>query len=74
MNKRNLKLLAVPAIYTLAIFVFGTSMYLIQRAVNNNKFESNEDMEYVDKEIVTDNEYIPVVVPENTILKPFIMT
>ena len=72
MNKRNLKLLAVPAIYTLAIFVFGTSMYLIQRAVNNNKFESNEDMEYVDKEIVTDNEYIPVVVPENTILKPFI--
>ena len=72
MNKRNLKLLAVPAIYTLAIFVFGTSMYLIQKAVNNNKFESNENMEYVDKEIVTDNEYIPVIVPENTILKPFI--
>lgn len=72
MNKRNLKLLAVPAIYTLAIFVFGTSMYLIQKAVNNNKFESNENMEYVDKEIVNDNEYIPVVVPENTILKPFI--
>ena len=72
MNKRNLKLLAVPAIYTLAIFVFGTSMYLIQKAVNKNQFESNEDMEYVDKEIVTDNEYIPVVVTENTILKPYI--
>lgn len=72
MNKRNLKLLAVPAIYTLAIFVFGTSMYLIQRAVNRSQFETNEDMEYVDKEIVTDNEYIPVVVTENTILKPYL--
>ena len=71
MNKRNLKLLVVPAIYTLAIFVFGTSMYLIQKTVNNNKFESNENMEYVDKEIVTDNEYIPVIAPDNTILKPF---
>jgi len=71
MNKRNLKLLVVPAVYTLAIVVFGTSMYLIQKAVNTNKFESNEDMEYVDKEIVTDNEYIPVIAPDNTILKPF---
>ena len=72
MNKRNFKLLAVPTIYVVAIFVFGASMYLIQRTVNNTKFESNEDMEYVDKEIVTDNEYIPVVVPENTIMKPFL--
>lgn len=74
MNKRNLKLLVVPAIYTLAIFAFGTSMYLIQKAVNKNQFESNSDMEYVDKEIVTDNEYIPVVVTENTILKPYLNT
>lgn len=72
MNKRNLKLLAVPAIYTLAILVFGTSMYLIQRTINNSRFESNDDMEYVDKEIVTDNEYIPVIAPDNTIMKPFI--
>ena len=72
MNKRNLKLLAVPTIYAIAILVFGTSMYLIQRAVNNSRFESSEDMEYVDKEIVTDNEYIPVVVTENTIMRPFL--
>lgn len=72
MNKRNLKLLAVPAIYTLAILVFGTSMYLIQRTINNSRFESNDDMEYVDKEIVTDNEYIPVIAPDNTIMKPFV--
>lgn len=72
MNKIKLKNLTVPAIYALTIFVFGTSMYLIQRVVNNNKFESNEEMEYVDKEIVTDNEYIPVVNPTPTIIKPFL--
>ena len=72
MNKRNLKLMVVPAIYTLAIIVFGTSMYLIQRTINNSRFESNEDMEYVDKEIVTDNEYIPVIAPDVTITKPYI--
>ena len=71
MNKRNLKLFAVPIIYGLAIFTFGTSMYLIGRVINKEKFESNEVMEYVDKEIVTDNEYIPVVSVDNTILKPF---
>ena len=72
MNKRNLKLFAVPAIYVAAIFVFGTSMYLIQKAVNNNRFSNNENMEYVDKEIVTDNEYIPVVNITPTVMKPFL--
>ena len=72
MNKRKLKLLAVPAIYAVAIMAFGTSMFLVQKMVNNNRFESNEEMEYVDKEIVTDNEYIPVVVTENTIMRPFL--
>ena len=71
MNKRNLKLFAVPAIYVAAIFVFGTSMYLIQKTVNNNRFSSDEAMEYVDKEIVTDNEYIPVVNITPTVIKPF---
>ena len=70
--KKNLKLFAVPTIYALAIFVFVTSMYLLERVVNNHQFESGENMEYVDKEIVTDNEYIPVIAPETTILKPFI--
>ena len=72
MNKRNFKLFVVPAIYAAAIFVFGTSMYLIQRAVNNSRFNSDEAMEYVDKEIVTDNEYIPVVNITPTIIKPFV--
>ncbi len=71
MSKRKLKSFVVPTIYVSAILVFGTSLYLIQRIVNNNTFESNEPMEFVDKEIVTDNEYIPVVEPIVTILKPY---
>lgn len=71
MNKRKIKNLVVPAIYGLTIFVFGTSMYLIQKVVNDNKFKSNEEMEYVDKEIVTDNEYIPVVNQVPTIIRPY---
>ena len=47
MIKRNLKNLTVPAIYTLALLVFGTSMYLIQKVVNNKTFEDNSDMEYL---------------------------
>lgn len=72
MIKTKIKKLTVPAIYVFTILVFGTSMYLIQRIINNNRFESKEDMKYVDKEIVTDNEYIPVVNIEPTIMKPFL--
>lgn len=73
MNKRNLKLLAVPTIYIVAILVFGTSMYLIQSLVNNGRFKGDETMEYVDKEIVTDNEYYPVINVTPTIMKPFLI-
>ena len=72
MKKRKFKKLAVPAIYAMAIFVFGTSMYLVQKVVNNNKFQSKEEMEFVDKEIVNDTEYIPVVNPVPTLMKPFL--
>lgn len=73
MNKRNLKLYAVPAIYVFAILILGTSMVLIGRIINNHKFKGTEEMEYVDKEIVTDNEYIPVVNTQPTIRKPFLI-
>ncbi len=73
MNKRNLRNLAVPAIYGAAIFVFGTSLYLVQKIVNNSRFETIEDnIQYVDREIVTDNEYVPVINQVNTIMKPFL--
>ena len=72
MNKKSLKLYAVPAIYVLTLFLFGTSMFFIERVVNNNRFESSEIMEYVDSEIVTDNEFIPVVNKVTTIIRPYL--
>lgn len=73
MIKRNLKMFAVPTIYMLAIFTFGTSMYLIQKVVNNNRFESVEVMEYVDSEIVNDNEYIPTINQVPTLVRPYLL-
>lgn len=70
MNKRSLKLIAVPAIYMLAICVFCATLYLAQKLFNNSKFD--EDMIYVDNEIVTDNIYIPVVNTENPVMRPFL--
>jgi len=74
MIKRKIKNLTVPAIYALALLVFGTSMYLVQSVVNKQTFESkeNDNMEYVDKEIVNDNIYVPVVVETNVISKPYL--
>jgi stage II sporulation protein Q len=71
MIKRKLKNLTIPVIYMAALFVFGASLYFVQKAVNNQKFDTNENMEYVDKEIVNENLYIPVVVQTNIILKPY---
>lgn len=74
MIKRKFKKLTVPAIYTLAIFVFITSIYLVQKTVNKSTFKDKdtEEMEYVDKEIVDDDFYIPVVVQTNIITKPYL--
>ena len=54
MKTRKLKKFVVPSIYLLAICVFGTSLYLVQRIVNKNTFTTDEQMEYVDKDIVSD--------------------
>ena len=72
MKKIKVKKFVVPAIYTFAILCFGTSMYLIEKAVDNHRFKGNQVMEYVDKEIVTDNEYVPVVNEVPTIMKPYL--
>ena len=70
--KRKFKKFVVPTIYTLAILVFGTSVYLIQKIVNKQTFQSDENIEYVDKEIVTDNIYVPVIAETNIFTKPYI--
>ena len=71
MIKRKLKKITIPAIYGLALTVFTLSIYFVQKTVNKETFESNEEMEYVDKEIVNDEIYIPVVVQTNIIIKPY---
>ena len=73
MKTRKLKKFVVPSIYMLAICVFGISLYLIQRIVNNNTFTSDEQMEYVDKDIVSDNEYVPVINEPVTIMRPYLV-
>ena len=73
MSKTKLKKLAVPTIYLLSLSIFGTSMYLIQKMVNTETFSKKDpEMEYVDKEIVNDNIYIPVVVQNNIFLRPYL--
>lgn len=72
MIKRKLKKITIPVIYGLALTVFTLSIYFIQKTFNKQTFESNEEMEYVDKEIVNDEIYIPVVVQTNIIMKPYL--
>ena len=68
--KSKLKSLTVPTIYLVALLVFGTSMYMIQKIVNTETFSSKqEEMEYVDKEILNDNIYVPVVVQTNIFVR-----
>ena len=70
--KRKFKKMAVPAIYLSAILVFGASIYLVQTIVNKQTFSStDENIEYVDKEIVTEDIYVPVVMQTNIITRPY---
>ncbi len=69
--KRKFKKFVVPTIYLLAVLVLGTSVYLVQKILNKQTFQSNENIEYVDKEIVTDNLYVHVVVETNIFTKPY---
>ena len=73
MNKKNLKLYAVPTLYAFIIIFLGLGIIFIGKIYNNHKFKAMEVMEYVDNEIVIDNEYIPVVNTEPTVMKPFLI-
>lgn len=70
--KKRFKKIAVPAIYLSALLIFGTSVYLIQRIVNRQTFSDiDENIEYVDKEIVEENIYVPVIIQTNIITRPY---
>ena len=69
--KRKMKKLVVPTIYLTAILVFGTSVYLIQKIVNKQTFSTEQNLEYVDSEIVEEDFYVPVVMQTNIITRPY---
>ena len=73
MIKRKLKPFVIPSLYTLAIILFVFSIYFFQNTIKG-VFFSNEDVntEYVDDDIVEDEQYIPVVNTKIEIIKPFI--
>ena len=76
--KGKLKSLVVPSIYALSLVLFVVSMYFAQELLSDtllkDKKLTNEETEYVDGEIIENNEYLPVVGVEETIIKPFTST
>lgn len=73
MIKRKLKPFVIPSLYALAIVLFVFSIYFFQSTVKD-VFFSNDDVneEYVDDDIVEEEQYIPVVNTAKEIIKPFI--
>jgi len=76
--KGKLKSFVVPSIYAFALVLFAFSMYFVQKLLSNSLLKDNEiineETEYVDSEIIENNEYLPVVGTEETIIKPFTST
>ena len=76
--KGKLKSLVVPSIYALSLVLFVVSMYFAQELLSDTLLKDrkliNEETEYVDGEIIENNEYLPVVGVEETIIKPFTST
>lgn len=74
MTKRKLKPFVIPTIYVLSIITFVTSVYFIQRIVSTKTFVTEEPkLEYVNKEILNTNQYIPVVSTGTEIKKPYLV-
>lgn len=76
--KGKIKSFVVPSIYALSLILFVFSMYFVQKILSNTLFKekdlTNEKTEYVDSEIIENNEYLPVIDTEETIIKPFTST
>ena len=73
--KGKLKSLVVPGVYALSLVLFVASMYFVSKLLSNTLLKDknimNEETEYVDSDIIENNEYLPVVGVEETIIKPF---
>lgn len=74
--KGKIKSFAVPGIYALSLVLFVLSLYFGQKLLSNTLLKEknlvNDEIEYVDSEIIENNNYLPVVETKETIVKPFV--
>ena len=73
--KGKMKNLVVPGMYVLSLFFFVFSMYFVQKMLSNSLFKDvnvDLDTEYVDNEIIENDNYLPVVDEVVTIRKPYV--
>lgn len=71
--KEKIKSMLVPSIYALSIVAFVFSLYFVQKILSNTSLNDNnlQNSDYVDKEIIDDDNYMPVVNDKKVIIKPF---
>lgn len=74
MRSTRIKPVLMPVVYGGCVLAFLFSMYFAQRFANNLMFSNNEDLEYVDGEIMENNSNndIPVVSTVVTIVRPYL--
>lgn len=73
--KGKLKNLVVPGMYALSLIFFVASMYFVQKMLSGTLLKDKnllyEETNFVDDEIIENNNYMPVVGVSETIIKPF---
>lgn len=69
MTERRLKKSVIYAVYALGIVSLIGTIYLIEGAISNNKFESKDEFEYVSKTIFDTT--VPVVAEVKTLTRPY---
>lgn len=73
--QEKLKKLAIPTIYFLSVIAFGLSIYFIQILFSNIVFKTNDNnLKYVDKEILNESYSIPVIGNIETLIRPYLDT
>ena len=73
--QQKLKKLAIPTIYFLSVIAFGLSIYFIQILFSNIVFKTNDNnLKYVDKEILNESYSIPVIGNIETLIRPYLDT
>lgn len=70
MAERRLKKSVVYFLYATGFVVAVTTLYLIERALYNANFHGEEDLNYVDK-VILDEQNVPVVAVSNTLARPY---